>query len=111
MYKPVIYISGPISRIPGGNKEAFRDAQALLEQTGHEVLNPHEICQELRRSDFKTDKEFWNACMKACIKCMMDADMVFVLPGYTESQGAMWELENARKFDIPVFILENHTKL
>lgn len=100
--KPTAYISGPISKVPGGNKEAFKDAQQALEREGYEVLNPHEICSELRRSDFDTDKAFWNACMRACLKSMMDADVIVMLPGFTCSDGAEMELETAKRLDFKV---------
>ncbi len=102
MDKPVIYLSGPISKVPGGNKETFIDAQRVLEERGFEVLNPHQICAEIKRDWFQSEKEFWNACMRACLKSMMDAELIMMLPGFSNSDGASLELENARRLDFKV---------
>lgn len=98
----VAYISGPISKMPDLNKPAFFAAQDTLEAKGYEVLNPFELCQEIRAKDFATLQDYWDACMKCCIKSMMDADVVFVLDGYTESDGAMIETNLAKDLHIPV---------
>ena len=102
MNKTTVYLSGPISKIAGGNKDAFRDAQREFEKRGFEVLNPHEICQELNRNDYNSDKAFWNACMRACLKSMMDAEIIAMLPGFTNSDGAVIEMETAKRLDFPV---------
>ncbi len=102
MNKTIAYISGPISKITEGNKAAFDFAQTVLEREGYEVLNPHEICQEINRKDYDTDKRFWNACMRACLKSMMDADVIVMLPGFTMSDGAQVELDNAKRLDFGV---------
>lgn len=109
--KKVAYISGPISKIPGGNKDAFKHAQILLEHREYEVLNPHEICQELRERDFANAEDFWQACMKACIKSMMDADICVLLPGWTDSRGATMEASVCRDLGIKTITLSTITSL
>lgn len=110
MNKPVVYISGPISKIIDGNRQAFFDAQQLIESKGFEVLNPHDICSELRPRDYASPEEFWQACMKACIKCMMDADLCVLLPGFTDSRGAVMEASICRDLGIKTMSLEKFTE-
>lgn len=106
-YRGVAYISGPISKMPELNKPAFFAAQDTLEAKGYEVLNPFELCQEIRAKDYATMQDYWCACMKACIKSMMDADVIFVLDGYTGSTGAMIEWELSKSLHIPVKSIHN----
>lgn len=111
MNKTTAYLSGPISRTADGNKEGFAFAQRFLEKHDFEVLNPHEICQELHRSQFESDKEFWNACMRACIKSMMDAEVIVMLPGFTSSDGAQMELDMAQRLNFKkIFFAQYYEK-
>lgn len=101
-----VYISGPISNIKDGNKDAFKHAQILLEHAEYEVLNPHEICSEINPSNYKDSNDFWYACMRACIKSMMDADLVVLLHGFTDSKGAMVEFNLAIQLGIKTITIE-----
>ena len=38
-----IYISGPISGLPDGNRPAFAEMAVTLRSKGWEVVNPHEL--------------------------------------------------------------------
>lgn len=98
----VAYISGPISKMPDLNKPVFFDAQAKLEAKDYKVLNPFEICAHIRADRYETLRDYWCACMKECIKKMMECDIVYVLEGYTGSEGAMIEWDLCNSLNIPV---------
>jgi nucleoside 2-deoxyribosyltransferase len=89
-----IYISGPMSGIPGLNKQAFNNAEHVLQRLGHEVVNP------VRNG--VPDTEPWLTHMRADIKMLMDCDAVAYLPGSEGSRGAKVEMELARALGLPV---------
>lgn len=109
--KKTAYISGPISKIPDGNKDAFRHAQRLLEHRDYEVLSPHEICSEIKARDFANSEDYWKACMRACVKSMMDSDICVMLPGWTDSRGAAMEVSICRDLGIRTIELSTITAL
>lgn len=92
-----VYISGPISGFPDGNRQQFSTAAAALRQCGFETINPHDVCQDVPAD------ALWLDYMRECIKAMMDADAVFVLGGWIDSRGAYVEVDLANQLSIPVF--------
>ena len=101
----LVYLSGPISNQPDGNRGAFAAAQVYFEAQGHTVLNPHVFCKELERTlsamDL-TDDEKWRYFMRACIREVTKAHQLFALDGWNDSRGAMREVAVAEWLGIPV---------
>jgi hypothetical protein len=89
-----LYISGPVSGMPGLNKDAFNAAEIQLDAAGHSVINP--IKNGL------PDDAPWVDHMRADIKMLMDCDGVAYLPGWENSRGAKIEIELARALGFPV---------
>jgi nucleoside 2-deoxyribosyltransferase len=89
-----IYISGPVTGLPGENREAFEAAAAILEGHGFNPYIPHNHVKP---------GSTWEEAMRDCIRVMMDADAVFTLDGCDDSSGAAIEIELAGKIGIPVF--------
>ena len=84
-----IYISGPISGFPKGNREAFEHAAELIRANGHDPVNPHEVCAHLG------DTATWEVYMRADIKALMDCDAILQLKGWRDSSGAIVEHQTA----------------
>ncbi|OFY87875.1 MAG: hypothetical protein A3F72_03110 [Bacteroidetes bacterium RIFCSPLOWO2_12_FULL_35_15] len=98
MSKKTIYISGPISKVIGGNFVTFEEAQKNLETLGYIVLNPHEICQSIPREFYTSDHEHWLACMRACFQVLPVADVLVTLNDWDQSEGAKMEVDTARRW-------------
>lgn len=74
-----IYLSGPMTGLPGLNFAAFHAMTTNLRAGGHTVTNPAEI---------NPDGGTWNDCMRRDIAALMGCDTVATLPGWQESNGA-----------------------
>lgn len=81
----IIYISGPITGIPN-YRNAFEKAQKQLEKEGMIVLNPAVLPGEMPFDKY----------MPICLAMINQADMIYLLPGWENSQGCKFELEYAK---------------
>jgi endonuclease YncB( thermonuclease family) len=78
-----VYISGPMSGLPGLNKRAFREAEKEFNRLGIRVVNP-------ARANPK-DKS-WKGFMKEDLEQMeAHADSIFFLPGWKASSTTSWK--------------------
>jgi hypothetical protein len=89
-----LYISGPMTGIPGLNKPAFNEAEVQLDAAGHSVINPVK--------NGVPDTSPWLDHMRADIKMLMDCDGVACLAGWQESTGAKIEIALARSLGFTV---------
>jgi hypothetical protein len=80
-----IYISGPISGKPDGNKPAFEHAAELIRSHGHDPVNPHDVCANIGKD------ALWHDYMRKDIKALLDCDAIVMLPGWEDSRGACLE--------------------
>jgi hypothetical protein len=92
-----VYISGPISGKPEGNRPAFAVASEKLKGLGFDPINPHDVGDQLPGTPT------WLDYMKVDIKAMLDARAIFVLPGWRDSRGAMVEVRLAEMLELPLF--------
>lgn len=90
-----IYISGPISGMPGNNREAFDAVEKRLSALDYEPVNPHKL--------FNLEEEgfTWKEFMKRDIKELLECDEVVTLPGWEGSTGASLEVHIAKQLDMP----------
>lgn len=102
-----IYISGPISGIPNGNRPAFRRAQNTINALpGCTAINPHDLAPIA-----EWEKGFWNkpeaeqyaAYMRVCATNLMLCDAVVMLPGWRRSPGANTEHSIAAAMRIRIY--------
>jgi hypothetical protein len=91
-----VYISGPITGYPDGNRPAFLSAQKAIIHSGHIPLNPHVIGAHLPALSS------WVAYMRVCIAALTEADEIVMLPGWVWSRGARVEWLVARVLKIKV---------
>jgi hypothetical protein len=106
----VIYISGPVTGIPNLNKKAFCAAYREIARLkvrprlrDMKIINPLHIGARLR-SYFNlhfAHPPQWSDYMRACVKKLMDADCVYFLSGWAESEGASVERYIAKRLGIP----------
>lgn len=81
-----VYISGPMTGLPGFNYPAFHEASTRLRAMGYEVENPANNAQQ----------DAWIDYMRIAVAQLAGCDAVYLLPGWSESRGAQVEYQLAR---------------
>lgn len=83
-----IYIAGKVTGLPEKYVEKkFNKVQHILEAIGYKVINP--INEVLKHGDGWATN--WEDAMYICIEAMLDADIVFFMWDWRESEGAKLE--------------------
>lgn len=99
-----VYIAGPMRGKPDFNRPAFDDAEALLRDLGHDVVNPCRLDEELGFF-FETDEdvtpEHLKEIMARDIAALYTCDRIAMLPGWEGSSGASLERQAAHYVGIP----------
>jgi hypothetical protein len=90
-----VYISGPVTGLPDDNLPAFTAVADAVDAAFHHPIVPHYF---VRRGCT------WEAAMRACIRIMMSADALILLPGWAESRGACLEAQIANELGIPAYL-------
>ena len=88
------YVSGPMTGLPDLNRPAFQQAAATVRATGHDAINPVELCP-LHIP--------WKAAMRMDLAALKTAHGVICLPGWERSRGARIEVWLARRRGLPVW--------
>lgn len=91
---PRVYLSGPMSGLPGLNFAAFDAAAHQLRTQGLTVVNPTELNPDPSAA--------WHDCMRRDIQALCDCTHIALLPGWQHSQGAMLELQIAHRLGLVV---------
>lgn len=98
-----VYLSGPMSGYENFNFPAFEEAAYILRELGHDVFSPHEQGWGNGDPDTGTvSEEEYQEFLREDFKQVSQADVVYVLPGWEGSRGAMREIQVARWCSIPV---------
>lgn len=93
MYKAKVYISGKISGLPLPQvKQKFAHAAAQIKKAGYVAVNPVD--------NGLSEHAAWSDHMRADIKLMLDCDIVYLLPDWTHSKGAVIEKKLAEALGI-----------
>jgi len=90
-----IYISGKITGIEDQAAQLFEQAETDIRNAGFEPVNPMKL-------NHKHDKS-WESYMKADLKALLDCDGIFMLDNWSDSKGALIELDLALKVGVPVY--------
>ena len=88
-----IYMSGPMTGLPGLNSVAFHSMTTSLRRKGHTVTNPAEL---------NPGGGTWNDCMRRDIVALMECDTVATLPGWENSKVARLEVLIAERLGMTV---------
>ena len=107
-----LYISGKITGLKYSEVEIrFNKAEIML-QKRYEVVNPTKINpiteSEYEKMSEKKKEAFWHKCMKKDLKELKKCQIIYMLPDYETSKGALLELEEARKLGL-IVIFETKT--
>lgn len=97
------YISGPMTGLPGFNYAAFNQAAKDLREKGFEVLNPAE-----NFGGATNHPEGRKAFMRLDMQHVLEAEIIFVLPGWNASPGARLEVAVARELGLDVLDIDTH---
>jgi nucleoside 2-deoxyribosyltransferase len=90
--RPVIYLAGKVSGLPGAEVRAkFDKAKAYLEAEGFKVLSP---------IDFMPHDTPWQPAMRMATIILNLADHVYFLKDWEDSPGALFEFEVAVRFGL-----------
>lgn len=76
-----IYLSGPMSGIPNGNRPLFHSETRRLRNIGYYIVNPAE-------NDDESATRSHADCLRTDIRQLLDCDMIAMLPGWQKSKGA-----------------------
>lgn len=93
-----LFVSGPMSGLPGYNLSAFADASRELERAGYVAVNPG------RRGVL--DGCEWHDYMRHAIRDLLECDGVAQLHGWGESRGARMEASIAADLGMSVHLLD-----
>lgn len=105
-----VYISGPMTGIPEGNRQAFSDATEKIRDLdlGIEIVNPSELdaasglsSEELAKVE-SGDIE-WGELLKRDLEHVLAVDAVIAIEGWQQSRGAKLEIFLAASLSKPVF--------
>ena len=93
-----IYISGPISGLPDGNRPAFAAVAEVFRSKGWVVVNPHDL--------FAADvEESWEGYMRKDLAALLTCTHLVMLPGWEQSRGAQLEKLVADAVGIQTLVL------
>lgn len=96
MSKKTIYIAGKVTGLDYAQVEQkFNAMEANLIKAGFNVLNPLKIVNDPNCE--------WDKAMDMCLERLVEADGVVLLYDAYQSKGALEEIKQARRLDIPVF--------
>lgn len=99
-----VYVSGPMTGLPELNFPAFRAAARKLREMGFSVVNPADSTANEGKS--------WTECLRNDLRNMLTCDALVLLPGWSKSRGANFEVSVAKRLEMPVVKLEDaHTLL
>lgn len=102
-----VYIAGPMRAFRNDcyNFVSFFHWQHVLEQSGYVVINPAYLdCMKALYSEWHFTDDKYDAIMTEDLELISSqADWLFALKGWELSEGAMREIDHAKRIGIPVF--------
>lgn len=81
----IIYLAGKMTGLPDWGREKFNEAERILTERGHIVLNPACLPIGLRPESY----------MQIGLAMLQAADAVYMLKGWEDSKGANLEADYA----------------
>lgn len=96
----IVYIAGPMTGLPGLNREAFHEAARKLREAGHTPLNPAMLPADLPD----------NRYMPICTAMIDAAEAIYMLDGWQKSVGARCERLYAKRQGLRELTEKEETK-
>lgn len=100
-----LYLSGPMTGYPDQNFPAFHATATALRANGYDVINPAELNPSDPPDDPAEFKHFYDACLRADLRAMMDCDAIALMDGWHNSNGANLELHVAHRVGMEVLFV------
>jgi hypothetical protein len=97
------YISGPITGRLNNNAAEFNAAALLLQNLGHEYVNPLDLDVTEPVEGIEGYNEAYFKVLRRDVRHLMDCDGVVVLEDWTKSKGAVIEIIIANHLRMPVY--------
>ncbi len=97
----LVYIGGPITGHTDLNKPAFDAAEEQLVNEGYIVFNPHSIPAPEAPLNLD-EKGIWRYYMRYCVRELAKCDELYLLAGWQNSDGAVWEYRIANMLGMPI---------
>ena len=99
-----LYIAGPMRTYKCMNFPQFFYFQVLFEKSGYKVINPAELdCERWFNDGWVYTDDQYNEILEADCKIIREqVDVLFVLTGWEDSEGACREIAEAHKKGILV---------
>lgn len=94
----IVYLSGPMTGLPGHNYPEFNKHAARLRKDGYMVINPAENFNGQMPTKDRPRAEY----MRVDIQSVLRSHIVAVLPGWPSSAGALLEVATAQECGIAV---------
>lgn len=92
-----IYISGPMTGLPGKNFPAFNAEADRLRKLGFDVVNPVDV-----NPDEATMS--WTECLRNDLAALLTCDTLALLDGWQQSAGAHLEMHVAHRVGMEIVI-------
>lgn len=92
----IVYIAGKMTGLPDLGRAAFMAAEEHIANLGHIVLNPARLPEGMPKERY----------MPICLAMLEQADAIFLLDGWEDSDGANIELAYANYQDKAVWGME-----
>jgi nucleoside 2-deoxyribosyltransferase len=105
--KPQMYLSGPMTGIPGHNFQNFRRALDLLKESGYAVVSPHSI--DYGETDENRGGHAYEVYMRGALTLLMECDSIVLMTGWERSRGCLTELNVASALNMRVFFFNTAT--
>ncbi len=92
-----IYVAGPMAGHPDLSRATFARAADALRDSGHDVVNPHDIAPWTHDgpcpTSYSSNDGHSAACyLRTCLREMLLCDLVVFLPGWESSVGERTEM-------------------
>ena len=101
--KPKIYICGPITGLPNGNKKAFLKAEKKLKKLNYKPINPRRL---VGKTEGKLEKEYDYYALKKSLQLFLKTNIIYVLKGWVKSKGAVIEHNLALDMNYEIYYEE-----
>lgn len=90
-----IYISGPMTGLPGKNFPAFNTEAQRLRQLGFDVVNPVDVNPDEASMT-------WHECLRNDLAALLTCDTLALLDGWQQSAGAHLEMHVAHRVGMEI---------